>query len=168
MTTNGYRSTVALPTTAMFVKNLFGAFLILFLALSAVRFLFLPEIIGLYDDARLSGDGLLWMIFIGSVLTASFVTVFPLFLVLVSLHNLGIARSLDRSSILTNASVLDKWVDDSDGKRIYCISYLYMQHLQAVQIVNRSIFERLYKGASIKAQVLERLPNISRLWLELK
>lgn len=136
-------SSVAVPTTAMLVKELLGAILLQFISLFAFWFLFLPEIKWLFHSAILSKAALTGMTFISSLLLTAIVVFFPLFLLRECLRNLRIARVLDQRGVLIDAYILDKWVDHSAGRSIFCIRYKYLQHRKAVQMVNRIVFDRL-------------------------
>jgi hypothetical protein len=75
---------------------------------------------------------------------------------------------LDQRGVFIDAYILDKWVDHSDGRSIFCIRYKYLQNMDAVQTVNRIVFDRLIKGGNIKILVLEQLPYVSRLHPEMQ
>lgn len=154
---------MAQPTATVLAKELLGAFLVLIIAVMVVLFLLAPAIGRLYDLVRFSADLSTGLTFIGSLITAGFLFVFPLFLIRESLRTLGTARKLDQSGILTDAYIMDKWVEDSDGRSIFWIHYGYLQHRSGIQSVNRDIFDRLAKGARIKVLALPQSPCISRI-----
>ncbi len=157
------QTVVAQPTTIVLAKELLGAFLLLIFAVLVVLVLLLPDIARLYDLVRFSADLSTGLTFIGSLITAGFLFVFPLFLIRESLRNLGTARKLDQSGILTDAYIMDKWVEDSEGRYIFWVRYGYLERRSAIQTVSRDIFDRLAKGGSIKVLALPQFPGISRI-----
>ena len=67
------------------------------------------------------------------------------------------AYSLDRAGVITYGSILDKWMDETDGSPVHYVRYRYTVHVNVKQKIDRDTYERLNRKDSV---------HISRLELE--
>ena len=156
----------ALPKTEDLLKNLVGSFLILGISLSTIQFIVLPEIMRELDSGLLAQKESIWISFIGSLLVVMCLIGFPLFLIAQGIIYYREARALDQKGILNKGSVVEKWVEDSGNRLIYCVRYRYLLHRNAIQVVTKDVFQRLSQGQDVSVSILEHLPHISRICLE--
>lgn len=162
---NRHRIVVAMPNTNVLGKDLVGAFLILILFLLMVGIILIPEILKLFDAAMSSRNIPAWAAVLGSVALAGSLVAFPIFLIIQGFIHYRDARTLDRSGILTKGSISEKWVDMSNGKPIYQVQYKYSSGLNALQTVNKEVFQQLTCDQSIDVLHLQHAPHVSRLEL---
>lgn len=153
----------ATPNSKLLGRNLLGAILILILSLLMVGNILLPDVLGMLVEAIFSQNMLVWVTAIGSFLLTEFMLAFPIFLILQGFKYYRDGRALDQIGILTEGSITEKWIDESDGNLIYLVRYKYFLDLNAFQIVNQDIFQQLTCNQVINVVLLENAPYISRL-----
>ena len=165
-TENQYRGLTSTPNAKYLGKNLIGAFLILIVSLLMILIILAPEVTELFRFAVSSRGILAWTIALGSLFLVGFLIVFPVFLIVQGFIDHRNARDLDRIGILTKGSIAEKWVDESENIPIYHVRYKYFLDINALQIVNEDVFQKLKCDQSIDVLHLKHTPHVSRLDLD--
>ena len=138
--------------------------MILLLAIASIGTLLLPNL-GEFLKLGVSSLGESAAILAG-VLIVGFLLTAPATWFIQALMDYRNARDLDRLGSMTKGSVLEKWIEVSNGKPVFHVRYKYLLHLTAMQIVNEDTFQQLQCNESIFVLYLDNLPHISRLDLE--
>lgn len=155
---------VAMPDSKLLVKNIMGSLMTLLLAIVSVGTLLLPNL-GELLKLGVSSIGESAAVLAG-VLIVGFLLTVPTTWFIQALMDYRNARNLDRFGSMTKGSVLEKWIDASNGKPTFHVRYKYLLHLTAIQIVNRDTFQQLQCNENIFILYLDNLPHISRLDLD--
>jgi hypothetical protein len=155
---------VAMPDSKLLAKNIMGSFMILLLAIVSIGTLLLPNL-GELLKLGVSSIGESAAVLAG-VLIVGFLLTVPTTWFIQALMDYRNARDLDRFGSMTKGSVLEKWIDASNGKPTFHVRYKYLLHLTAMQIVNRDTFQQLQCNENIFVLYLDNLPHISRLDLD--
>jgi hypothetical protein len=156
------QSLTATPNSNLLGRNLLGAVLIFILALLMVGNILIPDVLRLLVEAMFIQNIPAWVTTIGSFLLTVFMLAFPIFLILQGFKNYWDGRALDQIGILTEGSITEKWIEESDDNPIYFVRYKYFLDLNAFQVVNQDIFQQLTCDQVINVLLLENAPYISR------
>jgi hypothetical protein len=157
------QSLTATPNSKLLGRNLLGAVLVFILALLMVGNILIPDVLRLLVEAIFSQNILEWATAIGSFLLTGFMLAFPIFLILQGFIFYRDSRALDQIGILTEGSIVEMWIDESENDPLYIVRYKYFLDLDALQMVNRDIFQQLTSNQEIGVLLLENAPYISRL-----
>jgi hypothetical protein len=157
----GYR---AVPEPQRLIRNIAGSFLILVLSVLTVLLLLLPEILDLFRQVFSSARESITIL--TGLLLAAFLVSLPAAWLVRSLLDYRTARALDRVGIVAKGSLMDKWVEEENGRLSYYIRYKFVIYMNAMQKVERETYERLGREESLYILHLEQRPWISRLDLD--
>jgi hypothetical protein len=160
------RSNVAVSDLKLVTRNIIGVFLMLTLSLLLIVAILIPNMIGLTASAVSSHSFSEWGVVFAGILLMGFLIVAPVILLIQSSVEYRNIRALSRFGLMTKGSIVDKWVESSDGKPVYHVHYTYLSHFTAVQIVDKVVFEELKYNETIFVLHLEHAPHISCLDLD--
>ena len=156
---------MAVPSSKMLLKKLVGVSLILMISIWTIITILIPGLLSLFSQALLSKGLLDWTAALGGLGLVAFLIAYPILLILQGISSYKDARLLEKLGILTSGWVIDKWVDDSEGRAIYYIRYKYLNQRNALQRVSKDVFQRLARNQGVKVLILEHMPHISRILL---
>ena len=154
----------ALPTTKALMMNILGSFLILSISLAMLQLILLPEIRREFTYAPQTLS--MWISGIAGLLLVIFLISFPLYLIIQAIRYYREARALNQNGILTKGYIVEKWVEDTGSKFVYCVRYQYLRHIHAIQVVTEDAFQQLTQGQDVSVSILEHLPHVSRIRLD--
>jgi hypothetical protein len=161
------RENPAMPDSGVFLRNIYGAILILAISLAVTLLLLRLSVAEMVDHAINSENVAARVSATAEFLLAAFLIGFPIILLVQSLVDYRTARRLERLGLATRGTVLKKWVEAStNGKPLYYVQYKYLTRLIATQIVDVAIFEQMQEGENVFILYLEEFPHISRLDLD--
>lgn len=161
-----HQGLTATPEKVTLMINLVGAMMILVISVLTIFKILVPDLVEMFNIARISKDFADWIAALGSCLIVGILIVFPIMLILQGVVYYRNASTLDRTGILTKGYIMDKWVEISNHLPVYHVRYRYLLRLSALQIVSKELFQRLKHGQDVLVLHLEDAPHISRLAME--
>ena len=161
---NSSRSHTASVNSKYLVRNIVGSSLFLVLFILAVVLILLPPIVDLLRQAFVSVA--ISATLLSGLLLATFLVSLPVSWFVRSLGEYRTAKALSRRGVVTNGSLMDKWMDEENGRPVYYVRYKHAIHLNAMQRVDRETFEQLRHAETLYILYMEDLPQVSCLDLD--
>jgi membrane protein implicated in regulation of membrane protease activity len=159
-----FRSHTAIPDTDQLIKKFASSFLIVLLIILFASIFIFPRVAALFNRASLSVSE--FGILLVSVSIAVYLLLFFIARFFRSAARYRTAHSLDRAGEITHGSIVDKWMDETNGTPVYYVRYKYTVHVNAKQKIDKATYEKLNRKDTACILYLENLPHISRLELE--
>ena len=156
-----FRGHTATPDIDQLVKKLASSFLIVFLSVLFTSIFVFPRLAALFRRASFSGSEIGILLVSVSVIANLLLFFSARFLQAVAKYRT--AHALDQAGVIIYGTILDKWMDETDGAPLYYVRYRYTVHINAKQKIDRDAYERLVRKDSACILHLENLPHISRL-----